>query len=273
MVLGLLFVAAGVVLAQLGIAFLNPVLGRGSVLANSLATGLALVAAYLGYRAYVRLVEQRPLTELARPGAGWELGAGATLGLALCTAVIGGLWLLGLYQVTGQHEWPVLVNAIARNVPSAVIQDIVLLGIVFRPARAAGGLWPALLAATLLFGGLHLLSAEASPTSVLAAALAGLLLIVAFLRTGHLWLAIGIHGAWDLAGDGIFGVGLSDTVGTPIQGLLQAHLSGPALLTGGAAGPQASILAILALGIAVAGLGWSARRARTPRPAGEPVAV
>lgn len=259
-VIGALFVLAGVILTQVVVQLLGLISPAGTALTNGLATGVALLAVAAGYSAYVRIIEHRPVVELAAAPAPGELAAGAALSLALLTAVVGLLTLLGFYQVTGLTDWPVLVNAVARNVPSAFIQDIVLLGLVFRLARQALGTWPALGIATGLFGLLHLLSPQVTAAGLGAATLAGLLLIAAFLRTGHLWLAAGIHAMWDVAADGLFGVGVSGTTGAPVPGLLQAHLSGPALLTGGAFGVQASILVSAGLLLAAGALLWSAQR-------------
>ncbi len=269
MITGTLFVIAGVILAQVLIQLLGEILPHGSVVLNGISVAIALLAVFASYAVYVRGVEHRPVAELATRHMSGELGAGVAIGFGLIGAVLGGLWLLGAYQVTGLNDGAVLVNALARNVPSAVIQDIILLGLVFRLARTATGPWPAVVIAALPFGLLHLLSAGATPFSTLAATLAGLLLIAAFGRTGGLWLAIGIHSAWDFASDGVFGVGASDLNGSPINGLLEATVHGPALLTGGAAGVQASILTIAALGLAALALGRTGLRAI--RRAGEPV--
>jgi uncharacterized spore protein YtfJ len=51
--------------------------------------------------------------------------------------------------------------------------------------------------------------------------------------------------AWDLANDGIFGVGSSGASGESIRGLLQANLTGPALVSGGSAGVEASVIAVI----------------------------
>ena len=236
MITGTLVVIAGVLIAQVLIQLLSGVLPHGSILLNGISVAIALLVVIAGYALYVRSVEHRPVAELATRHMSGELGAGIALGVGLIGAVLGSLWLLGIYRVTGLNDGAVLVNALARNVPSAVIQDLILLGLVYRLARSATGPWPAAGIAALPFGLLHLLSANATAAGTLAATLAGLLLIAAFQRTDRLWLAIGIHSAWDFASDGVFGVGASDLNGSPIKGLLEATISGPALLTGGGAG-------------------------------------
>ena len=72
----------------------------------------------------------------------------------------------------------------------------------------------------------------------------GILLSAAYILTRRLWLAIGLHFGWDFSQDAIFGVGK----GT--KGLVEGDVSGPALLSGGSAGVEGSIVAlVLCLGV------------------------
>jgi hypothetical protein len=70
----------------------------------------------------------------------------------------------------------------------------------------------------------------------------------AYLLTGRLWLAVGMHIAWDVANDGIFGVGMSSLSGTAIPGILRATLTGPAFLSGGANRVEGSLVTFLVIG-------------------------
>lgn len=60
-----------------------------------------VLVAFFAYYAFVHIIEKRPVTELARPGALSELAMGVLIGALLFTAVIGILWLLGYYKVGG----------------------------------------------------------------------------------------------------------------------------------------------------------------------------
>ncbi|HMD79967.1 MAG TPA: hypothetical protein VKE92_01590, partial [Anaerolineales bacterium] len=103
-----------------------------------------------------------------------------------------------------------------------------------------------------------LTSSGATIFSALAVALqAGVLLAAAYALTHRLWMALGIHMAWDFANDGIFGVGVGGQTGQPIQGLLQARLSGPDLLTGGSFGVEASVITLVIVLIAGILILWS----------------
>jgi membrane protease YdiL (CAAX protease family) len=63
----------------------------------------------------------------------------------------------------------------------------------------------------------------------------GILLSAAYVLTRRLWLPIGIHFAWDFSQDAVAGA----------NGLVRANLTGPSLLSGGDAGIEGSILALL----------------------------
>jgi hypothetical protein len=68
------------------------------------------------------------------------------------------------------------------------------------------------------------------------------MLAAAYMRTRRLWFPMGVHAAWNFTQGGIFGVAVS---GTTSNGLLQGELHGPAWLTGGEFGAEASAVAVI----------------------------
>jgi len=221
---------------------------------------IALLAVYLAYRLYVQWIEKRPVYELSEQGAVKETSAGLLIGLALVTMVVGILWLVGSYQAAGTNPWLVLLPAAVANIPSGFVQEILFRGNLLRITQESLGTWIALLLSTLLFGLVHIFSAGATLLSTLSILLeAGVLLGAAYIFTERLWLVIGIHVAWDLAVDGIFGIGSAGLSGSSIQGLLQGRLSGGVLLSGGDQGVEASIITVtiaLLAGIVLLWLAW-----------------
>jgi CAAX protease family protein len=245
-ILAILFVGIGLVVTQLIINLLSQIISADHPAAGIVFTILALLAIYYAYYSYVRLMEKRPVTELAGPGALNELALGLLIGLGLFSMIIAILWALGYYRVTGTNGWSVIIPAVVANVPSGFIQEVIFRGAIFRITKDWLGMWWALGISSLLFGLIHILSATATVQSVVAITLqAGILLAAAYMLTDRLWLPIGIHVAWDFANDGIFGVGSSGATGETIRGLLQAKLTGPVLLTGGTAGVEASLVAVI----------------------------
>ena len=77
--------------------------------------------------------------------------------------------------------------------------------------------------------------------------LAGLFLAYGYLRTGQLWLSIGLHLGWNFFESAVFGFPVS---GYDRPGLFHISVSGPEFWTGGAFGPEAGfiILPITLLG-------------------------
>lgn len=107
--------------------------------------------------------------------------------------------------------------------------------------------WPAAVALSLLFGGVHLGNKGESWVGALAAAAIGLFFCFTVRRTGTLWFAVGFHASWDWAESYLYGVPDS---GTSTNGhLLNPSFHGPVWLTGGSVGPEGSLLVFVVIGI------------------------
>jgi membrane protease YdiL (CAAX protease family) len=250
--LALLFVIIPVGLIQVLVKSLS-----GPHDGSVLFTCLAVPAAFFAYWGYVRLVEKRSPAEIALTGAPMELGRGLLAGIALFTTTIGILWILGFYHVTGSNGWIVLVDSLTLAVMSGFLEELLTRGIIFRIMEETLGTWIALALSALLFGSMHLGNPHATIFSASAIALeAGLLLGACYILTRRLWLAIGLHLAWNFTQGGIFGVAVS---GTTAKGILQSNLIGPEILSGGAFGAEASIIAVI---VCVTGFVFVILRAR-----------
>ena len=107
---------------------------------------------------------------------------------------------------------------------------------------------------SILFGAVHRANPGASAAGLLNTVIVGVLLALAYLRTRRLWLPIGIHWGWNLA-EASWGFPVS---GIKIEGMpLVAVSSGHPLITGGAYGPEASLVGTLVIVAGIAGLLWS----------------
>jgi len=258
-ILAALFVIIGVITTQLVIGLFGTDITAPAV--SILSITIALLAIYFSYRIYVQWIEKRLVTEFSSNGAVKELAIGLLIGFGIVVTVIGILWMLGSYQVLGFNPWLVLLPAVVANVPSGFVQEILFRGTLFRITEESLGTWIAMIISALLFGIIHAFSANATVLSTLSIMLeAGILLTAAYILTKRLWLAIGIHIAWDFAIDGIFGIGTSTLSVQPLHGLLQGSLIGNELLTGGAQGVEASIIAVLVSLTVGCFLSWRAWR-------------
>jgi membrane protease YdiL (CAAX protease family) len=258
-VLGLLMV--GIVVAILQIAFQAAARSSPGVRhfldISYLVAWIGIVAVLLSYRLFVRLIEKRRVTELAASGAIRETVLGIVLGGAMFAGTIAILALVDVYHVNGLNPWPVLIGAIAGAGISAVFEEVLFRGIIFRITEESLGSWFAIAVSALLFGAVHLLNPHTSVQGGVAIVLeAGIFLAAAYMTTRRLWFVIGAHFGWNFAESGVFGAAVS---GNASHGLINSTITGPAYLSGGIFGVEASIVAIvICLGVAICLL-WRAR--------------
>jgi hypothetical protein len=188
------------------------------------------------YAGLVRLIERRRVTELSPDGAAAELALGVAVGGALFSTVVGALWLLGLYRVTGVGAWAVPGGALAGSVASGAVEELLFRGVLFRNLEEQFGTWAALAASAGIFGLIHLSNPHSSLWAATAIAIeAGILLGAGFVLTRRLWLVMGIHFAWNFTQGGVFGVAVS---GGRASGLLTSSLSGSPFLSGHLSGSR-----------------------------------
>ncbi len=257
-----LIVAAGPILAFLtAIALAVAPLQLDPLLAALLAAAGA-AAIYVGY---VRLVEQRPIVELGSAGALGELGRGAAIGALLFTAVIAVLVVSGHASVASAGAWTGAARMLGAAAAAAVTEEILIRAVLFRLIERGLGTWIALIVSAAIFGLLHMFNPGATVTSTLAIALeAGVLLAAAFVLTRRLWMAMGLHFAWNFTEGGVFGAAVS---GGTVRGVFTTSLHGHPLITGGSFGPEASLVAVvLCLTVGVAALALAHRRGRFVPP-------
>jgi|ERR1700693_470336 len=127
------------------------------------------------------------------------------------------------------------------------------------------GFWPAALLLSALFAAAHHSNAGESAFGLLQVAAFGIFACIALQRTGNLWWPVGFHAAWDWGQTFFYGVPDSGLKAT--HNFLHSEFHGPAWLTGGNTGPEASIFSLVALVIASL---WILRRypeGRYPDPA------
>jgi len=197
---------------------------------------------------------------------GRELGIGLALGAGTYAACVLVLWVAGAWRFQGLGDWHALPRALWFAVSSGFFEELYFRGVLFRIASELFGSWVGLLVSALAFGLVHLNNEAATWQGVLfIAAETGLLLAAAFMLTGRLWLGMGWHMAWNWTQAAVFsGAGSG---GEAPAGLIQAVIEGPALLTGGVFGMEASLPAlVLGTGTGVVLAAMAVRRGRVERP-------
>ncbi len=93
---------------------------------------------------------------------------------------------------------------------------------------------------SVIFGIVHLTNPNATLAGAAGVTMAGLLLGYACVRTRQLWLPLGLHIGNNFFQGVIFGFPVSGQSGS--FHLLQSNITGPAIITGGAFGPEAGLV-------------------------------
>ena len=197
------------------------------------------------YSLWVRKVERQPVTDLPMDRVVPDTGRGFLMGLLYISLTVGILALCGCYRVASVHfvALPFILNVFSFLVV-AVGEELVFRGIIFRMIDRRFNLTAALVVSAALFGGTHIMNDGATLWSSVAIAIeAGLLLGAAYKVSGNLWLPIGIHWGWNFFQGNIFGFAVSG--GDAGSSLIQPSVQGPVILTGGAFGAEASVIAMV----------------------------
>lgn len=235
--------AAGIALSKL----LPGQIGKnGAAAAEAL---LVIIPVLLVYKLIIVRLGPQPRDDLGWSGdAVRNLGLGLLAGLLIMAASVGLAAALGVYRIVGAGDGSRLVIELMTSaIIPGFMEEMFFRGILFRWIEEFGGSWVALAVTSILFGLAHILNPNATWFSSLAIAVeAGVLLGGAYMLTRNLWLPMGLHAAWNFTQGEIFDVPVS---GVDEHGLVQAKLSGPALISGGQFGLEASVIA---LGLATA---------------------
>ena len=217
------------------------------------SVGVLAVCTLLTVFAVTRLIEWRNPAEIGLDlrcfVIDWLKGAG--VGAAYLCASVGILALLGGYRITGvAFAGQALAGGLLLHFLVGVFEEALFRGILFRFLEEGFGSWLALILTALFFGLSHLNNPNATVWSALAIALeAGILFGAVYMATRSLWIAMGLHTAWNFLQGNIFGVAVSGN-GAPTDSLFRSVIQGNPWLTGGAFGIEASLIAVvLGLGL------------------------
>lgn len=231
-----------------------------------LGSFIAAVIAFYGYTVIVRRVERHPGAAIDGPRKGLELIAGLAIGTGIMAAVIGIIAAFGAYEVLGTVRSPELLVPLASGLGAAVIEETLFRGFVLRLLDQWIGSWGALLFTSVLFGFAHISNPGVGVWGAVSISIqAGILLGGAFLVTRRLWMAFGIHFAWNFLQSGVFSYPVPGQ--TPRPGILAVSVDGPSWLTGGSAGLEGSVVTTSVSAVVALTLVWVAWRRGNIRPA------
>jgi membrane protease YdiL (CAAX protease family) len=174
---------------------------------------------------------------------GWVI-AGLVMGL-----MFGMLVARHYLQVTGMASFPWQYVPLLLVV--AVYEEILFRGFILQTAAGRGGSqtrpYMGVVVSALAFGLAHANNPSRGWAPFLGITLAGLAFGLTYVKYGSLWLLIGLHFGWDFFEGLVFGF---PTSGLAFPAMLTLKITGPALWTGGAFGPEAGLILLpgLALG-------------------------
>lgn len=210
---------------------------------ESLLVVIAMVPAL-----FMSHLESRPfgMYGLPREGAfAKNFWLGAVWGFLAISVLLLGMRALGLVSIDGfaLHGIRVLKFASFWGVMFLVVgfrEEFLFRGYSLFTLSDGVGFWPAALLMSAFFGYVHNNNSGESWLGLLGVVAIGLFFCLTLRRTGNLWFAVGMHGAWDWSETFFYSVPDSGLV---LPGhLLRTSFHGPRLLTGGSVGPEGSVL-------------------------------
>ncbi|KAF2511218.1 CPBP family intramembrane glutamic endopeptidase [Flavobacterium foetidum] len=205
-------------------------------------------ACIFSYIIFFKKYDQRAVTEFASTGLAKNLIIGALIGFVLQSLTVVVMYLNGSYSITAVNPISFILIPFALMFTVAIIEEILVRGIIFRIMEEKLGSYIALAISSFLFGIFHLANPHSTLISSICITTAGFLMGAVFIYSRNLWMPIALHFAWNFTQSGIFGAITSGNEKT--KSLVEAQIQGPELITGGAFGPEGSIQAIVFLALA-----------------------
>ncbi|NOY58018.1 MAG: CPBP family intramembrane metalloprotease [Calditrichaeota bacterium] len=243
-IIGIIVVVGIYVVSQLFLSELLKLSSMTKELNNLVVGAVSAILAILSYVLLYRFYEKRKITELSTVRIGKYLTAGVLLGIILQSLTILIIYLKGGFTIVSINSILFIIPSLTMAFSSAIFEEILFRGIIFRIIEEKLGSYLALIISALIFGTLHLANPNSSLIVALGLAIqAGLLLASAYIYARNLWFPIAIHFAWNFTQSGIFGAIVSGN--TLNKSLLTTKIQGADWFTGGQFGPEGSIQATI----------------------------
>lgn len=188
-------------------------------------------------------------------GFGLALGAVLMLFIFLVELAFGWITVEGFMKTAGSGSFlSVILASLIGFISVGIYEEMLSRGYHLRnlaeglnwgPLGKVGGLWAGYVISSSIFGILHATNPNASVISTVNLVLAGLFLGLGFILTGELAIPIGLHTTWNFFQGNIFGFPVSGS--TTGATLIKIKQGGADILTGGAFGPEAGLIGIIAI--------------------------
>jgi hypothetical protein len=241
--------------------------GRGTLDDSAIMIGgLIGFVASLGATFFMCLIRGEPVGEVGfgDPNPRRKVGLGFLWGGAIVTVAVLIPWIARRESLGGPNAgaWAVAMTGLRQLgafTPQSAAEEIFLRGFALAHLRRGLGNVAAVLLTGTLFGVLHLANPNSSWIAAVNISLVGVFLGALVVRTGSIWMAIGLHIAWNWFEGFFYGHPVSGIF--PGTALLTRAAADASLWTGGNFGPEASLpTAIVLLGCLSAVLLWPRER-------------
>ncbi len=208
-----------------------------------LTAGLLIASAVM-----MRWIEKRPFAAIGLPlgnemWRGWLQGAAIGVAFMALIVVIQTVvgWLRPAPDAGTVTGWlGIQAGMVLMFAVAAAAEELMLRGYVFQVLVEGMGAWPAVIVTSVLFAVIHLGNPNIDAIALVNIALAGVILAGVYLRTRSLWVAIGLHWAWNWVMAGWFDLPVSG-IDFDVPGYDTVEL-GPDWFTGGVFGPEAGVV-------------------------------
>jgi membrane protease YdiL (CAAX protease family) len=213
---------------------------RDIVLLKDLLLPIALFAIYARL---VRVLEHRPAVEISPRDGLSTFPIGVLVGALLMGAFFLTLWALGRAHFSVGTGMEGLASEILVPFLTATGEEPLFRVVLFRILQEMWGSAAAIFVSALVFGLSHAVNPGATPLALAALSVeTGVLLALAYMLTGSIWLAAGIHMGWNFTEGFVFGA--FDSGFRDPHTLFRTTLAGADWLTGGRFGPEGSIVTL-----------------------------
>lgn len=207
----------------------------------------------IGYWAMSRLGQRRldsarATALIVRPGWLGEIGLGAAIawaGVIACVlpaALIGGLVITAF---TNAHQFLIAFLDLISMALGTLAIEMAFRGYPFQRLTEAMGSGLGTLFMAVIYAIWHTHGAETTTASALVSFFLGWVLALAVLRTRALWVGWGFHFAWVAVMGVLFGLPITGSLSGNASPILITNAAGPAWISGGGQGPEASAFAVL----------------------------
>ena len=219
--------------------------------------GLIGLAATVGATYFMCVMSREPMGHagFADPNPQRKVGLGVVWGGGIVALAVVIPWVahhesLGGPNAGAINELTAGLRELGAFTPQSASEEIFLRGYALTHLRRGVGDAAAVLVTGTTFGVLHLANPNSSWVAAANISLVGIFLGVLVIRTGSIWMAIGLHIAWNWFEGFFFGHPVSGIA--PGTALIRRSGADDSLWTGGAFGPEASLPTAIVLAACLA---------------------